>query len=169
MKRKSLMLSALALSLAMAVGTLPGTAAAAESVSASGAQLPSLAPMLEKVMPSVVNISVEGHTTASRGASVPPQMQPFFGENSPFCQEGSPFQSSPMCQGEDEDDEGEGEGAPQQAFQALGAGVVINAAKGYVVTNNHVVENADKIQVRLNDGRKFDAKVIGRIRARMWR
>ncbi|MCL6407065.1 serine endoprotease DegP [Dickeya dadantii] len=164
MKRKSLMLSALALSLAMAVGTLPGTAAAAESVSASGAQMPSLAPMLEKVMPSVVNISVEGHTTASRGASVPPQMQPFFGENSPFCQEGSPFQSSPMCQGEGDDDEGDGEGeaAPQQAFQALGAGVVINAAKGYVVTNNHVVENADKIQVRLNDGRKFDAKVIGK-------
>ncbi|WP_107760169.1 serine endoprotease DegP [Dickeya sp. Secpp 1600] len=162
MKRKSLMLSALALSLAMAVGTLPGTAAAAESVSASGAQLPSLAPMLEKVMPSVVNISVEGHTTASRGASALPQMQPFFGENSPFCQEGSPFQSSPMCQGEGDDDESDGDGAPQQAFQALGAGVVINAAKGYVVTNNHVVENADKIQVRLSDGRKFDAKVIGK-------
>ncbi|WP_042860743.1 serine endoprotease DegP [Dickeya sp. NCPPB 3274] len=163
MKRKSLMLSALALSLAMAVGTLPGTAAAAESVSASGAQLPSLAPMLEKVMPSVVNISVEGHTTATRGAAQQ-QLPPFFGENSPFCQEGSPFQSSPMCQGEDDDDEGEGggEGAPQQAFQALGAGVVINAAKGYVVTNNHVVENADKIQVRLSDGRKFDAKVIGK-------
>ncbi|NKI74390.1 serine endoprotease DegP [Dickeya sp. CFBP 2040] len=160
MKQKSLMLSALALSLAMAVGTLPGTAAA-ESVSSSGAQLPSLAPMLEKVMPSVVNISVDGHTSASQGAKVPPQMQPFFGENSPFCQEGSPFQSSPMCQGEGDDDEGGGS-VPQQAFQALGAGVIINAAKGYVVTNNHVVENADKIQVRLNDGRKYDAKVIGK-------
>ncbi|MGM3162804.1 serine endoprotease DegP [Dickeya undicola] len=165
MKRKSLMLSALALSLAMAVGTLPATATAAESVSSSGAQLPSLAPMLEKVMPSVVNISVEGHTAATRGAAQQ-QLPPFFGENSPFCQEGSPFQSSPMCQGEGDDDEGEGDGdggsAPQQAFQALGAGVIINAAKGYVVTNNHVVENADKIQVRLSDGRKYDAKVIGK-------
>ncbi|MBX9447797.1 serine endoprotease DegP [Dickeya chrysanthemi] len=162
MKQKSLMLSALALSLAIAVGTLPATASAAESVSSSGAQLPSLAPMLEKVMPSVVNISVEGHTAASQGASVPPQMQPFFGDNSPFCQEGSPFRSSPMCQGEDDDEDGGGEGAPPQAFQALGAGVIINAAKGYVVTNNHVVDNADKIQIRLNDGRKYDAKVIGK-------
>ncbi|ACT05914.1 protease Do [Dickeya chrysanthemi Ech1591] len=162
MKQKSLMLSALALSLAIAVGTLPATASAAESVSSSGAQLPSLAPMLEKVMPSVVNISVEGHTAASQGASVPPQMQPFFGDNSPFCQEGSPFRSSPMCQGEDDDEDGGEEGAPPQAFQALGAGVIINAAKGYVVTNNHVVDNADKIQIRLNDGRKYDAKVIGK-------
>ncbi|ACS86582.1 serine endoprotease DegP [Musicola paradisiaca] len=156
MKRKSLMLSALALSLAMAVGTLP--AAAAESVSSSSTQLPSLAPMLEQVMPSVVNVYVDGHTAAAKRANVPPQLQPFFGENSPFCQEGSPFQSSPMCQGDDE----EGDAAPQQAFQALGAGVIINAAKGYVVTNNHVVDNADKIQVRLNDGRKYDAKVIGK-------
>ncbi|TYL43298.1 MULTISPECIES: serine endoprotease DegP [Dickeya] len=162
MKQKSLMLSALALSLAIAVGALPATASAAESVSSSGAQLPSLAPMLEKVMPSVVNISVEGHTAASQGASVPPQMQPFFGDNSPFCQEGSPFRSSPMCQGEDDDEDGGEEGAPPQAFQALGAGVIINAAKGYVVTNNHVVDNADKIQIRLNDGRKYDAKVIGK-------
>ncbi|MBP2846754.1 serine endoprotease DegP [Dickeya oryzae] len=163
MKQKSLMLSALALSLAIAVGTLPATATAAESVSSSSAQLPSLAPMLSKVMPSVVNISVQGHTTASQGAQVPSQMQPFFGNNSPFCQEGSPFQSSPMCQGDDGDDDGSADNAPQQQeFQALGAGVIINAAKGYVVTNNHVVENADKIQVRLNDGRKYDAKVIGK-------
>ncbi|GAB7197596.1 hypothetical protein OS11_38730 [Dickeya oryzae] len=139
------MLSALALSLAIAVGTLPATATAAESVSSSSAQLPSLAPMLSKVMPSVVNISVQGHTTASQGAQVPSQMQPFFGDNSPFCQEGSPFQSSPMCQGDDGDDDGSADNAPQQQeFQALGAGVIINAAKGYVVTNNHVVENADK-------------------------
>ncbi|WP_038908776.1 serine endoprotease DegP [Dickeya oryzae] len=163
MKQKSLMLSALALSLAIAVGTLPATATAAESVSSSSAQLPSLAPMLSKVMPSVVNISVQGHTTASQGAQVPSQMQPFFGDNSPFCQEGSPFQSSPMCQGSDDDDDGSADNAPQQQeFQALGAGVIINAVKGYVVTNNHVVENADKIQVRLNDGRKYDAKVIGK-------
>lgn len=161
MKRKSLVLSALTLSLAMATGTVP--AIAAESVSSSSQQLPSLAPMLEKVMPSVVNISVEGHAPVSQAGNgaIPPQLQPFFGDDSPFCQDGSPFQSSPMCQG------GEGDGSnpqqrQQQAFQALGAGVIINAAKGYVVTNNHVVDNADKIQVRLNDGRKYDARVIGK-------
>jgi len=40
--------------------------------------------------------------------------------------------------------------------------VIIDADKGYVVTNNHVVDNATKISVQLNDGRKFDAKVIGK-------
>jgi serine protease Do len=43
---------------------------------------------------------------------------------------------------------------------ALGSGVIIDAAKGYVVTNNHVVDNANSIKVQLSDGRKFDAKVV---------
>ncbi|STV23146.1 HtrA protease/chaperone protein [Klebsiella pneumoniae] len=45
---------------------------------------------------------------------------------------------------------------------ALGSGVIIDAAKGYVVTNNHVVDNATTIKVQLSDGRKFDAKVVGK-------
>ncbi|QTF07449.1 serine endoprotease DegP [Brenneria izadpanahii] len=158
MKRKSLVLSALTLSLAMAMGPLGANAAELIPSSSSSNQLPSLAPMLEKVMPSVVSIAVEGHTSVAR-EKVPQQLQPFFGDNSPFCQDGSPFQDSPICQG---DDGGDGQSSRQQAFQALGAGVIINAEKGYVVTNNHVVDNADKIQVRLNDGRKYDAKVIGK-------
>ncbi|MCG8710689.1 serine endoprotease DegP [Brenneria sp. 4F2] len=158
MKRKSLVLSALTLSLAMAMGPLGANAAELVPSSPSSNQLPSLAPMLEKVMPSVVSIAVEGHTNVAR-EKIPQQLQPFFGEDSPFCQDGSPFQESPMCQG---GDEGNGQPSGQQAFQALGAGVIINAEKGYVVTNNHVVDNADKIQVRLNDGRKYDAKVIGK-------
>ncbi|WP_224653634.1 serine endoprotease DegP [Pectobacterium versatile] len=162
MKRKSLVLSALALSLAMAMGSTTANAAESAASAASSGQLPSLAPMLENVMPSVVSIYVEGHTTHAGNEGkegIPPQLQPFFGENSPFCQEGSPFQSSPMCQGEGDDD---GQPAQQENFQALGAGVVINAEKGYVVTNSHVVDNADKIQVRLSDGRKYDGKVLGK-------
>ncbi|MDY4314012.1 serine endoprotease DegP [Pectobacterium actinidiae] len=159
MKRKSLVLSALALSLAMAMGSTTANAAESAASAASSGQLPSLAPMLEKVMPSVVSLYVEGHTTSAGKEGIPPQLQPFFGENSPFCQEGSPFQSSPMCQGEGDDD---GQPPQQENFQALGAGVVINAEKGYVVTNSHVVDNADKIQVRLSDGRKYDGKVLGK-------
>ncbi|MBE5215663.1 serine endoprotease DegP [Pectobacterium sp. A535-S3-A17] len=162
MKRKSLVLSALALSLAMAMGSTTANAAESAASAASSGQLPSLAPMLENVMPSVVSIYVEGHTTHAGNEGkegIPPQLQPFFGENSPFCQEGSPFQSSPMCQGEGDDD---GQPPQQENFQALGAGVVINAEKGYVVTNSHVVDNADKIQVRLSDGRKYDGKVLGK-------
>lgn len=162
MKRKSLVLSALALSLAMAMGSTTANAAESAASAASSGQLPSLAPMLENVMPSVVSIYVEGHTTHAGNVGkegIPPQLQPFFGENSPFCQEGSPFQSSPMCQGDGDDD---GQPPQQENFQALGAGVVINAEKGYVVTNSHVVDNADKIQVRLSDGRKYDGKVLGK-------
>lgn len=136
MKRKSLMLSALALSLAMAVGTLPGTAAAAESVSASGAQLPSLAPMLEKVLPAVVSVHVEG--TQVQRQRIPEEFKFFFGPNTPSEKQNS------------------------RPFEGLGSGVIINAEKGYVLTNNHVVNNADKIQVQLNDGREYDAKLIGR-------
>ncbi|MGK2888888.1 MAG: serine endoprotease DegP [Candidatus Malihini olakiniferum] len=157
MKRKSLVLSALTLNLAMSMGQAP---AATEATVSTSSQMSSLAPMLEKVMPSVVSISIEGHTDVKR-SNIPQQMQPFFGENSPFCQEGSPFQNSPICQ-DDEDEGEEGVPAKRENFQALGSGVVINAEKGYVVTNNHVVENADKIQVRLYDGRRYDAKVIGK-------
>ncbi|MGE9553493.1 serine endoprotease DegP [Erwinia amylovora] len=159
--KKTLLASALVLSLGMAMGPL--TATAAETASSSGQQLPSLAPMLEKVMPSVVSINVEGSTTV-RTPRLPQQFQQFFGDNSPFCQDGSPFQSSPMCQGSGGQG-GQGQGGAdtqQEKFRALGSGVVIDAAKGYVVTNNHVVDNATKIQVQLSDGRKYDAKVIGK-------
>ncbi|RTF78786.1 serine endoprotease DegP [Serratia marcescens] len=160
MKKKSLILSALAMSLGLALSAAPA-ANAALPVAVQGQPLPSLAPMLEKVMPSVVSINVEGSTTVNT-PRMPQQFQQFFGEDSPFCQDGSPFQGSPMCQGgEQPGPDGQPQGT-QQKFQALGAGVVIDAAKGYVVTNNHVVDNANKIQVQLSDGRRFDAKVIGK-------
>ncbi|PVZ85712.1 serine endoprotease DegP [Serratia sp. S1B] len=165
MKKTVLVLSALAFSVGMALGPVVTSANAAESASASAAQpLPSLAPMLEKVMPSVVSINVEGSTTVNR-QRMPQQFQQFFGDNSPFCQEGSPFQGSPMCQGGAGGQGGQG-GAEDQGikepFKALGSGVIIDAAKGYVVTNNHVVDNATKIQVQLSDGRRFEAKMIGK-------
>jgi len=158
--KKTLLAGALALSLGMAM--TPLAASAAETASSSSQQLPSLAPMLEKVMPSVVSINVEGSTTV-KTPRMPQQFQQFFGDNSPFCQDGSPFQSSPMCQGGggQGQDQG-GANTQQEKFRALGSGVVIDAAKGYVVTNNHVVDNATKIQVQLSDGRKYDAKVIGK-------
>ena len=160
MKKNTIML---ALALSFGAATLsPVSAFAAETASSSSQQLPSLAPMLEKVMPSVVSISVEGSTTV-KTPRMPQQFQQFFGDNSPFCQDGSPFQSSPMCQngGGDGGADG-GANAQKQQFRALGSGVVINADKGYVVTNNHVVDNATKIQVQLSDGRRYDAKVIGK-------
>ena len=160
MKKTTLAMSALALSLGLALSPLSASAAETVSSAATAQQMPSLAPMLEKVMPSVVSINVEGSTTVNT-PRMPRNFQQFFGDNSPFCQDGSPFQSSPFCQGGGAGDDGQG-GGQQQKFMALGSGVIIDAAKGYVVTNNHVVDNANSIKVQLSDGRKFDAKVVGK-------
>ncbi len=160
MKKTTLAMSALALSLGLALSPLTATAAETASSAATAQQMPSLAPMLEKVMPSVVSINVEGSTTVNT-PRMPRNFQQFFGDNSPFCQDGSPFQSSPFCQGGGAGDDSQG-GGQQQKFMALGSGVIIDAAKGYVVTNNHVVDKANSIKVQLSDGRKFDAKVVGK-------
>ncbi|AEW44329.1 periplasmic serine protease Do, heat shock protein [Serratia symbiotica str. 'Cinara cedri'] len=152
MKKIALILSALIFSMAIA----PVKGSTTENVFFGTSSLPSLASMLEKVMPSVVSINVEGSTMINT-PRMPPQFQLFLGEDSPFCRNGSPFQGSPLCQIGPDSQQG-----TQQNFQALGAGVVIDAAKGYVVTNNHVVDNANKIQVKLSDGRRYDAKVIGK-------
>ncbi|MEN0613141.1 serine endoprotease DegP [Klebsiella indica] len=158
MKKTTLAMSALALSLGLALSPLSASAAETASSATNAQQMPSLAPMLEKVMPSVVSINVEGSTTVNT-PRMPRNFQQFFGDNSPFCQDGSPFQGSPFCQG---GASGNNDGSQQQKFMALGSGVIIDAAKGYVVTNNHVVENATTIKVQLSDGRKFDAKVVGK-------
>jgi len=121
----------------------------------SRAVAPSLAPMLEKVMPSVISINIEGSTIV-RTSRLPHQFQPFFGDNSPFCQGNSPFRHSPFCRVNPDSDD------TNEKFHALGSGVIINADKGYAVTNNHVVENANKIQVQLSDGRRYEAQIIGK-------
>jgi len=96
-----------------------------------------------KVNPSVVNIQVTEKVQASSSTTT----------NNPFANIpgfqfyfGSP--SSPNQQ------------TPSQATQALGSGFVWNN-EGYIVTNNHVVANADKIQVKFSDGTIVNAKVIG--------
>ena len=96
-------------------------------------ELPSLAPMLEEATPAIVSISVEG-TQVSR-QRVPEMFQHFFGAPNEQVQE--------------------------RPFRGLGSGVIIDAKNGYVVTNNHVVDNADEITVKLTDGRELTAKKLG--------
>ncbi|MFS2221335.1 serine endoprotease DegQ [Pantoea sp. B65] len=133
MKKKSLLFSALALSIGLNVTVAP-QAMAALPAQIAGQSLPSLAPMLEKVLPAVVSVHVEGTQTQTQ--DIPEPLKRFFGQ------------------------EGSGEGQPQP-FEGLGSGVIINAEKGYVLTNNHVVNGADKISVQLSDGNEYDAKLIG--------
>ena len=158
MRKTTLAMSALAMSLGLALSPMSAFAAESTSSVTAAQPIPSLAPMLETVMPSVVSITVEGNAPAN-AQRASRNFQQFFGDNSPFCQEGSPFQSSPFCQGGGRGPDG---GESPQKFSALGSGVIIDAAKGYVVTNNHVVDNANVIKVQLGDGRKFEAKVVGK-------
>ncbi len=135
-KKRKLLLSALAMSVGLSLSTLPATSMAAlPSVMPSGEQLPSLAPMLEKVLPAVVSVHVSG--TRVQSQQVPEEFKFFFGPNFPSQQQSI------------------------RPFEGLGSGVIIDAEKGYVLTNNHVVDGADKIQLQINDGREFDAKLIG--------
>ncbi len=100
---------------------------------------PSLAPILEKVLPAVANIS-----TTSK---VHIEQNPLF--NDPFFRH---FFDIPEMQQQ----------MPrEQERQSLGSGVVVDADKGYLITNYHVVEHADQIIVNLRDRRRFEAKVVG--------
>lgn len=133
MKKKNQLLSALALSVGLSLSaSFPASAALPSQVPGQEA-IPSLAPMLEKVLPAVVSVQVEG--TARQSQRIPEELKKYFGEEAPDQQ--------------------------AQPFEGLGSGVIIDAAKGYILTNNPVISQADKISVQLNDGREFDAKLIG--------
>ena len=133
MNKPTLLLSALALSIGLSLSALPPAAASLPTQVPGQGALPSLAPMLEKVLPAVVSVQVEG--TASPAQDMPEELKKYFGDNAPQEQ--------------------------AQPFEGLGSGVIIDAAKGYVLTNNHVINQAQKISVQLNDGREFDAKLVG--------
>ena len=104
-------------------------------VSVDGESLPTLAPMLEQVTPSVVNIATSGTVV---------QQSPLF--NDPFFRR---FFDVPQQRRE-------------RKRTGLGSGVILDAKEGYIVTNNHVIEKAEDIVVTLSDGRKLDATVVGR-------
>ncbi|EPB6466397.1 serine endoprotease DegQ [Cronobacter dublinensis] len=133
MKKQTLLLSALALSLGLSLPVTAPVFAALPSQVPGQPAVPSLAPMLEKVLPAVVSVQVQG--TAVQEQRVPEELKKYFGESMPEQQ--------------------------AQPFEGLGSGVIIDAAKGYVLTNNHVINHAEKISVQLNDGREFEAKLIG--------
>ncbi len=98
----------------------------------AGQAVPSLAPMIEVAAPAVVNIGVSG-TVATRDPME--EFRRFFGQPP----------------------------APQRErqFQSAGSGVIVDAANGYILTNHHVVENANEITVTLIDDRNLTAEIVG--------
>ncbi len=102
----------------------------------------SFAPLVEIVSPAVVNIT----TSTTVSAPVGPQG---------IVPEGSPFEDLFR----DFQDRNGGKGAPRNS-SALGSGFVISS-DGYVITNNHVIEDADEIRIEFRDGMELEAEVIG--------
>ena len=100
----------------------------------------SLAPMIKRVSPAVVNIATRG-TVSETGPQNPLSEDPFFRRF---------FNTPPDL------------GPKDHAFQSAGSGVIFNAQSGYILTNAHVVENATEITVTLQDGRDVEAEIVGR-------
>jgi serine protease DegQ len=131
------LVSAIALGLGAGGGlvmSLNRPAQAALPALIDGQALPTLAPMIERVTPAVVNISSRTRTRVRDPLLDDPFFRRFFGvPNMP----------------------------QERVEQSLGSGVIVDAAKGYVLTNNHVVQGADDIRVTLSDGRTLKAKLVG--------
>ena len=113
-----------------------GAVSAGLPASVDGESLPSLAPIVERTRPAVVNIATSGHVDA--------QNNPLL--NDPFFRHFF---------------EGFGDMLRQRETNSLGSGVIIDAAKGFIVTNHHVVEGADEIQVTFHDGKQVEAELVG--------
>jgi Do/DeqQ family serine protease len=117
---------------ALAAGTVGATAfAQIENLR----ELPTLAPLIERVAPAVVNITVS--TSLEPGEQNPQEelLRRFF--------------------------DFEGQPERRRQVEGAGSGVIVDAAKGYILTNHHVIEDADQITVTLLENRSLDARIIG--------
>ena len=102
-----------------------------------GQEVPSLAPLVREASPAVVNIATKGTVAAMRNP-FPEEFQRFFG--------GPPQQRQQQRRRE---------------VRSAGSGVIVDAKRGYILTNHHVVENADEIEIFLADNTSLKAKIVG--------
>ena len=122
----------------IAVFLCVGSPALAQLPSSVGdTPLPSLSPIVKKASPAVVNIATRGTLRERRN---PLLEDPFFRR----------FFDSPEF------------GPRERRFQSAGSGVIVDARNGYIITNAHVIENADEITVTLRDDRQLKAQIVGR-------
>jgi Do/DeqQ family serine protease len=130
-------LSALVVSggIAVTAGIVSPVLAGAPIPLADGAPVQTLAPVVSRITPGVVGISVRGRVREDNPLLQDPMFRRFFN-----------LQQQPV----------------ERETQATGSGVIVDAAQGYVMTNAHVVENASNIEVTTKDNRRLTAKLIGR-------
>jgi len=137
----NLRLKFVAATLAAAVTAWPVQVYAASPSSVTdGAPMPSLAPMVKRIAPAVVNIATRGTIKEQAGQRNPLMDDPFFRRFFDVPPDAKPH---------------------ERQFQSAGSGVIVDAKNGYIITNYHVVENASEITVTLLDNRTFPAKVVG--------
>jgi len=120
--------------LALAAALLPALTSAQTPALVEGRTLPTLAPVVNQVTPAVVNVSVI--------TRAPMEDNPLFRD--PFFRR---FFNLPD--------------KPQRKEQAAGSGVIVDATRGFILTNNHVIKDAEQILVTLKDRRQFPAKLVG--------
>lgn len=111
----------------------------------------SVADLAEGLLDSVVNISTSQTVKGTEGPGAVPM---------PQLPEGSPFQD--FFDDFFKDRGGQGPGGGSQKVQSLGSGFVVDAEEGIVVTNNHVIADADEIEVNFPDGSKLKAELVGK-------
>src|SRR5262250_624311 len=129
-------LSALVVSggIALTTGNLSPVLAGAPIPLADGAPVQTLAPVVSRITPGVVGISVRGRVREDNPLLQDPLFRRFFNLQQPV----------------------------ERETQAMGSGVIVDAAQGYVMTNAHVVENANNIEVTTKDNRRLRARLVGR-------
>ncbi|HEY3850083.1 MAG TPA: Do family serine endopeptidase [Steroidobacteraceae bacterium] len=127
--------------LALELSAFPAFAAVTPPPAASdAAPMPSLAPMVKRVSAAVVNIATRGTIKEKPGQRNPLLDDPFFRQFFNVPPDSKPH---------------------ERPFQSAGSGVIVDAKNGYIITNFHVIENANEITVTLLDNRTFPAKVVG--------
>ncbi|MCL4791017.1 MAG: Do family serine endopeptidase [Gammaproteobacteria bacterium] len=124
---------------ALVLALVSGTAGAQLPTRVGSQEMPTLAPLVKQVEPAVVSIATKGTVNAPTN---PLMEDPFFRRFFGFPDQQQPRQR-------------------RREVQSAGSGVIVDAAKGYILTNHHVVENAELIEIYLNDNRSLKAKVIG--------
>jgi len=124
------------------MSSLVNVQASIPSLSESG--VPTLAPLMKSVTPSIVNISTRGTIEVRRNTRNPLYDHPLFRD--PLFEKFFNIPELPT----------------EQEHRSIGSGVIIDSANGYIVTNNHVIQDADEIIVNLLDMRRFKAHIIGR-------
>ena len=132
---KQCALALIAAAILAAGSTVAAAQAPLQNIGVDERGIPTLAPLLENLTAAVVNISVNVRQLDETNPLLQdPLFRRFFGD---------PRQS------------------PSLPRMSAGSGVIVDAEEGYVLTNNHVIQDRDEIAVTLIDGRSFDANVVG--------